>query len=191
MSEDEGMQRELHSFAGVVGERSASLLDTRNNALLMEMDEFFSLGKNTERIRSFMEDHDEALSLLATAGADDTNSEDGLKLYHLFQIYAALIEGMVGDFVASRAEKEPDVLASLVAAIQKEWNSSENAYRLLCTSYIATSLDYKSFLEFAEDLYGTMHYSVAADDDMESMESSLSGSGGGDEVDESSEKSTE
>ncbi|KPA86552.1 hypothetical protein ABB37_00690 [Leptomonas pyrrhocoris] len=180
MSEDKGLQGALNSFFGGLEEGEHSPLDYADDALLRDMDEFFSQGKNTERIRRFIEDNDETFALVATGGADDTDSRSGLQLYQLFQQYAEVIEEIAEDFVASREEKAADVLSSLVAAIQKEWNSSENAYRMLCTSYIAASLDYKSFLEFAEDLYGNTHYSMAHDnEDMESAESSCSGSGCG------------
>lgn len=189
MADDRGLQGALNSFTGSIGRSSpASPLDAADDALLLQMDDFFAAGKNTERIRRFIESNDDALTLIATEDGSDTNSPGGLQLYQLFQRYAALIEGIVEDFVASLPEKETDVLASLVAAIQKEWNASENAYRLLCTSYIAASLDYEAFLEFAQDQYGTMHYSMAADDDLENAESLSSSSGSSFDFDGTVEK---
>lgn len=176
MADDGGLQGALSSFTGSPGGSSpASPLDAADEALLHQMDDFFAVGKNTERIRSFIEANDDALALIATEDGTDTDSPNGLQVYDVFQRYAALIEDIIEDFVASVPEKESNVLASLVAAVQKEWNESENAYRLLCTSYTAASMDYAAFLVFAQDLYGTMHYSMAANDDLENVENVSTG----------------
>ncbi|KPI90758.1 hypothetical protein ABL78_0194 [Leptomonas seymouri] len=178
MSKDGVLQEAPGSLIDGTDEGCRSPINSADDALLIEMDEFFSLGKNTDRIRRFIEENDGTLSLVATGGGCDTNSRAGMQLYQLFQHFVKLIEDIVGDFVASREQNESDILPSLVTAIKKEWNSSENAYRLLSTSYIAASLDYSVFLEFAEDLYGNLHYSMVLDDEhLESAECSGSGYG--------------
>jgi hypothetical protein len=187
MSDNKDLEGALNSFTGSVGSSSASPPHTASEATLRELDDFFAQSKNTEHVRRFIESNGETLALVATDGGDDTNTESGLQLYALYKKYAELIEGILEDFVASRAEKEEDAMTSIVAAIQQEWGSSGNAYRLLCTSYIVASLDYRSFLEFAEDLYGTMHYSMATDGDLEDTESNLTGSGYGFDDDHNTE----
>ncbi|CBZ31000.1 conserved hypothetical protein [Leishmania mexicana MHOM/GT/2001/U1103] len=161
------------------------LPDAKATALLEELDAFFSQGKNTDRLRHFIEENDDTFELVASECEVNTNTEGSLRLYQLFQRYVALIEGIIEDFVATAEKSDESMLRSLASAIQEEWKSPSTAYRCVCTSYIAASMDYKNFLEFAEDLYSMTHYRMhvreddsGEEEDGEEIVGDVSGDGG-------------
>ncbi|AYU83255.1 hypothetical protein conserved [Leishmania donovani] len=163
----------------------ASLLDAKASALLEEFDTFFSQGKNTDRLRNFIEENDDTLALVASESEVNTNTEGSLRLYQLFQRYVALIEDIIEEFVATTEKSDESMLRFLASAIQEEWRSPSTAYRCVCTSYIAASMDYKDFLEFAEDLYSVTHYRMhvreedsSEEEDGEEIVDNVGGGGG-------------
>ncbi|KAG5466499.1 hypothetical protein LSCM4_01650 [Leishmania orientalis] len=146
-------------------ESLASLPAAKVSALLDQLDAFFSQGGNTDRLRHFIKVHDDAFAQVAFEEEVNTNTEGSLRLYQLFQKYVALVDDILEDFVATMERPDESILLTLASAIQEEWESPSTAYRCLCTSYIAASMDYKDFLDFARDMYTMTHCSALMSED--------------------------
>ncbi|KAK7200880.1 hypothetical protein NESM_000146800 [Novymonas esmeraldas] len=146
------------------------------DALLDELDAFFSQGTHTDRVRRFIEEHEHTFALVATVSKADTDTEGSLQLYQLFRTYASLIDDIVADFAASHrdavAAGTASILGTLATAVQREWATPTTAYRCLCTAYIAAAMDYMDFLEFAEDLYAMTHGEESGADEESDTEDS-------------------
>ncbi|KAG5467032.1 hypothetical protein LSCM1_01212 [Leishmania martiniquensis] len=167
-------------------ESPASPPAVKANTLLDELDVFFSRGENTDRLRRFIEENDDTFALVAVENEMNTDTKGSLRLYQLFQKYVALVNGIIEDFLAFMDRQDESFLHTLTSAIQEEWKSPSTAYRYLCTSYIAASMDYKDFLDFADDMYSMTHYSMlmgesndGEEDSSEEIADGVSGGGYG------------
>ncbi|GET92971.1 hypothetical protein, conserved [Leishmania tarentolae] len=165
MSTKKGTPASLALAVATPEDQQASVSDAKASALLEDLDAFFSKGRNTDRLRHFIEENEDMFALVASETEVHTNTEGSLRLYQLFKRYSALIDGIIEDFVDSKEGSNESMMRSLASAIQEEWKSPSTAYRCACTSYIAASMDYKDFLEFAEDMYGMTHYKMLMPDE--------------------------
>lgn len=138
---------------------------TSTAAMLTQLDDFFSQGHCTDRIRRFIEENSDAFATLSFGNATSTNSAAGLTLYVVFQRYRTVVDSILEDFMASKKGTMAITSEQLAAAIHEEWNSPLHSFRFMCTNYITASLDYDDFLDFAHDLYAMTYCSQNSEED--------------------------